>query len=66
MINTIVNKIWWVTNILDELVSDGVLSRNEAYNLTNSLFFGERYDEIHPDLLHREDGDYWKITKGGD
>lgn len=40
------DHIWWVTVSLDELVSDGVLSKEEAQNLVNSLYYGERYKEF--------------------
>ncbi len=40
------DHIWWVTVSLDELVSDGVLFREEAQNLVDSLYYGERYKEF--------------------
>jgi len=41
------NHIWWVTVSIDELVGDGVLSKEEAQNLVDSLYYGERYKEFN-------------------
>lgn len=41
---SIVNDIWWVIDILKELIGDSI-SYEEAQNLQDSLFFGEKYDK---------------------
>lgn len=40
------DHIWWVTVSIDELISDNVLSKEEAQNLVDSLHYGERYKEF--------------------
>lgn len=40
------DEIWWVTVSIDELVSEGVLFKEEAQNLVDSLYYGERYREF--------------------
>ena len=40
------DEIWWVTNSLDELVSDNVLSKEEAQNLVDSLYYGEHHKDF--------------------
>ena len=49
------NEIWWVTNTLDELVNDGVLPKEEAQNLLDSLYYGEKWKDFLED-----DGEKWK------
>ena len=40
------DEIWWVTNSLDELVSEGVLFKEEAQNLIDSLYYGEHHKDF--------------------
>lgn len=40
------NEIWWVTNSLEELVNDDTLSLEEAQNLVDSLYYGEKWKEF--------------------
>ena len=42
IIETSINwdEMWWVTNSLDELVNDGVLSKEETQNFVDSLYYG--------------------------
>ena len=40
------SKILWITDIITELVTDGVLMREEAQNFLDSLYYGEHWQEF--------------------
>lgn len=39
-------QIWWVTMSLEELVDDGILLKEEAQNLLDSLYYGEKWKDF--------------------
>ena len=40
------NDIFWITDIISELVTDNILMHEEAQNLIDSLYYGEHWQEF--------------------